>query len=126
MASRSRSYTQLLGLLSFIFLLFTTSSTAVRVGVILHKPSAPTLPVFREAPAFRNGDQSFWSDPELVRVLEGKRPCYFNTGVMVVDVGKWRRGMYTQKVEVDDGSEAEEDIPFGIIASVSVDIRRRY
>ncbi|KAJ0244414.1 galacturonosyltransferase-like 4 [Hirschfeldia incana] len=252
MASRSRSYTQLLGLLSFNLLLFTTSTKAVRVGVILHKPSAPTLPVFREAPAFRNGDQcgnhevdhihiamtldtnylrgtmaavlsllqhstcpenlsfhflslahfendlfssikstfpylnfkiyqfdpslvrskisksirealdqplnyariyladiipssvnriiyldsdlvvvddieklwhvemegkvvaapeychanftyyftkAFWSDPELVKVLEGKRPCYFNTGVMVVDVGKWRRGMYTQKVE---------------------------
>uniref|UniRef100_M4FGK3 Hexosyltransferase n=1 Tax=Brassica campestris TaxID=3711 RepID=M4FGK3_BRACM len=43
--------------------------------------------------------KAFWSDPELVKVLEGKRPCYFNTGVMVVDVGKWRRGMYTQKVE---------------------------
>ncbi|CAL9219822.1 unnamed protein product [Arabidopsis halleri] len=252
MASRSLSYTQLLGLLSFILLLVTTTTMAVRVGVILHKPSAPTLPVFREAPAFRNGDQcgtreadqihiamtldtnylrgtmaavlsllqhstcpenlsfhflslphfendlftsikstfpylnfkiyqfdpnlvrskisksirqaldqplnyariyladiipssvdriiyldsdlvvvddieklwhvemegkvvaapeychanfthyftkTFWSDPVLVKVLEGKRPCYFNTGVMVVDVNKWRKGMYTQKVE---------------------------
>ncbi|KAG2295131.1 hypothetical protein Bca52824_041800 [Brassica carinata] len=35
---------------------------AVRVGVILHKPSAPTLPVFREAPAFRNGDQCLEAD----------------------------------------------------------------
>ncbi|XP_010437511.1 PREDICTED: probable galacturonosyltransferase-like 4 [Camelina sativa] len=43
--------------------------------------------------------KAFWSDPVLVKVLEGKRPCYFNTGVMVVDVNKWRKGSYTQKVE---------------------------
>ncbi|KAK3407336.1 hypothetical protein EUGRSUZ_K03408 [Eucalyptus grandis] len=41
----------------------------------------------------------FWSDPVLARTFEGRRPCYFNTGVMVVDVEKWRQGGYTQKVE---------------------------
>ncbi|PQM42485.1 putative galacturonosyltransferase-like 4 [Prunus yedoensis var. nudiflora] len=30
---------------------------------------------------------------------KGRNPCYFNTGVMVVDVDKWRKGGYTQKVE---------------------------
>ncbi|XP_030451836.1 probable galacturonosyltransferase-like 4 [Syzygium oleosum] len=41
----------------------------------------------------------FWSDPVLPRTFDGRRPCYFNTGVMVVDVQKWRQGRYTQKVE---------------------------
>lgn len=34
---------------------------------------------------------NFWSDPDLTRSLEGRNPCYFNTGVMVIDVEKWRR-----------------------------------
>lgn len=41
----------------------------------------------------------FWSDPDLSKTFEGRNPCYFNTGVMVVDVGAWRRGGYTQRVE---------------------------
>ncbi|CAN4079303.1 unnamed protein product [Withania somnifera] len=41
----------------------------------------------------------FWSDPELSKVFQGKRPCYFNTGVMVMDLGKWRKGDYTSKIE---------------------------
>ncbi|KAH9305283.1 hypothetical protein KI387_009687 [Taxus chinensis] len=45
--------------------------------------------------------QHFWSDPELSRTFEGrkKRACYFNTGVMVIDMVKWREGMYTEKIE---------------------------
>lgn len=42
---------------------------------------------------------TFWSDVDLSRTFEGRKPCYFNTGVMVVDVDKWRKGGYTQKVE---------------------------
>ncbi|KAF3664761.1 putative galacturonosyltransferase-like 6 [Capsicum annuum] len=42
---------------------------------------------------------AFWEDSELSRAFEGRKPCYFNTGVMVMDVDKWRRGSYTQKVE---------------------------
>ncbi|CAK9151017.1 unnamed protein product [Ilex paraguariensis] len=41
----------------------------------------------------------FWSDRSLSRTFEGRKPCYFNTGVMVVDVDKWRQGEYTKKVE---------------------------
>ncbi|XP_010279126.1 PREDICTED: probable galacturonosyltransferase-like 4 [Nelumbo nucifera] len=43
--------------------------------------------------------EAFWSDPDLVRTFQGRKPCYFNTGVMVVDVDKWRKGDYTHKVE---------------------------
>uniref|UniRef100_A0A0D9X277 Hexosyltransferase n=1 Tax=Leersia perrieri TaxID=77586 RepID=A0A0D9X277_9ORYZ len=43
---------------------------------------------------------SFWSDPDLAANFAGRRaPCYFNTGVMVMDVERWRIGGYTRRVE---------------------------
>ncbi|XP_020102351.1 probable galacturonosyltransferase-like 4 [Ananas comosus] len=45
---------------------------------------------------------AFWSDRALAATFRGRgrrRPCYFNTGVMVMDVDKWRRGGYTRMVE---------------------------
>lgn len=42
---------------------------------------------------------AFWTDPNLSKTFDGRHPCYFNTGVMVVDVDKWRQSGYTQKVE---------------------------
>ncbi|MBA0629055.1 hypothetical protein Gotri_004385 [Gossypium trilobum] len=44
-------------------------------------------------------NDAFWSDPVLSNTFQGRNPCYFNTGVMVVDVDKWRKGGYTKKVE---------------------------
>lgn len=42
----------------------------------------------------------FWSSAEFSQVFEGKkRPCYFNTGVMVMDLKKWREGEYTRRIE---------------------------
>uniref|UniRef100_A0A2N9ILX7 Hexosyltransferase n=1 Tax=Fagus sylvatica TaxID=28930 RepID=A0A2N9ILX7_FAGSY len=41
----------------------------------------------------------FWSDLEFSEVFAGKRPCYFNTGVMVMDLVRWREGDYTRKIE---------------------------
>ncbi|KAK2994384.1 hypothetical protein RJ640_029499 [Escallonia rubra] len=43
----------------------------------------------------------FWSDPVMSRVFgsKSKRPCYFNTGVMVMDLTKWREGNYRRKIE---------------------------
>lgn len=41
----------------------------------------------------------FWSDPILSRTFEGKKPCYFNTGVMIIDLERWRGGEYTEKIE---------------------------
>ncbi|XP_057738337.1 probable galacturonosyltransferase-like 10 [Arachis stenosperma] len=43
----------------------------------------------------------FWSSSEFLKIFEGKkkRPCYFNTGVMVMDLGKWRTGEYTKRIE---------------------------
>ncbi|KAL0304966.1 UNVERIFIED_CONTAM: putative galacturonosyltransferase-like 9 [Sesamum calycinum] len=42
---------------------------------------------------------SFWSDPVLTRVFESRNPCYFNTGVMVMDLEKWREGHFRKKIE---------------------------
>lgn len=42
---------------------------------------------------------SFWSDPDLPRVFGSRNPCYFNTGVMVMDLQKWREGDYRKKIE---------------------------
>ncbi|OAY77341.1 putative galacturonosyltransferase-like 7 [Ananas comosus] len=45
----------------------------------------------------------FWSDPRLVAAAafgrRRRRPCYFNTGVMVLDLERWRRGGATARIE---------------------------
>ncbi|KAJ0037459.1 hypothetical protein Pint_23092 [Pistacia integerrima] len=41
----------------------------------------------------------FWSDPLLSRVFGSRKPCYFNTGVMVMDLVKWREGNYRRRIE---------------------------
>eukprot|EP01018_Ginkgo_biloba_P030055 Gb_09765 [translate_table: standard] len=41
----------------------------------------------------------FWSDPVLSMTFAGRNACYFNTGVMVIDLVKWRQGKYTAKIE---------------------------
>ncbi|KAL2348466.1 hypothetical protein Fmac_002466 [Flemingia macrophylla] len=44
---------------------------------------------------------SFWSNPSLSLTFSGPRrkPCYFNTGVMVIDLQRWRAGDYTTKIQ---------------------------
>ncbi|XP_044491936.1 probable galacturonosyltransferase-like 9 [Mangifera indica] len=42
---------------------------------------------------------NFWSDPLLSRVFGSRKPCYFNTGVMVMDLMKWREGNYRRRIE---------------------------
>ncbi|CAK9316833.1 unnamed protein product [Citrullus colocynthis] len=41
----------------------------------------------------------FWMNSEHAASFEGRKPCYFNTGVMVIDLGKWREGKYTERLE---------------------------
>lgn len=41
----------------------------------------------------------FWSNPMFSRVFENRQPCYFNTGVMVIDLHRWREGRCTEKLE---------------------------
>lgn len=41
---------------------------------------------------------TFWSNPALSLTFEGRKACYFNTGVMVIDLHRWREGDYTTKI----------------------------
>ncbi|KAH7666663.1 Polygalacturonate 4-alpha-galacturonosyltransferase protein [Dioscorea alata] len=41
----------------------------------------------------------FWSDPHLAGTFSGRRPCYFNTGVMVIDLHQWRKSRFTRSIE---------------------------
>ncbi|XP_004499118.1 probable galacturonosyltransferase-like 1 [Cicer arietinum] len=42
---------------------------------------------------------TFWSNPSLSLTFANRKACYFNTGVMVIDLEKWREGDYTKKIE---------------------------
>ncbi|KAH7861818.1 hypothetical protein Vadar_031287 [Vaccinium darrowii] len=42
---------------------------------------------------------SFWSDEGFSGTFSCRNPCYFNTGVMVIDLVKWRRFGYTKLIE---------------------------
>ncbi|GAB4840255.1 Probable galacturonosyltransferase-like 3 [Ancistrocladus abbreviatus] len=42
----------------------------------------------------------FWNNPQFSRAFQGREACYFNTGVMVIDLWKWREGGYTGKLEM--------------------------
>ncbi|KAK8512491.1 hypothetical protein V6N13_082964 [Hibiscus sabdariffa] len=41
----------------------------------------------------------FWSNPLLSLTFSNRKACYFNTGVMVIDLDRWREGDYTRKIE---------------------------
>ncbi|KAF5206254.1 Hexosyltransferase [Thalictrum thalictroides] len=43
--------------------------------------------------------QQFWANPIFSRAFKDRKPCYFNTGVMVIDVLKWRQGRFIEKLE---------------------------
>ncbi|WOL20242.1 hypothetical protein Cni_G29046 [Canna indica] len=54
---------------------------------------------------------TFWADGGA-RVFAGRRrrPCYFNTGVMVMDLRRWRAGGYRRRVERWMGVQRERRI----------------
>ncbi|KAL3501658.1 hypothetical protein ACH5RR_036107 [Cinchona calisaya] len=41
----------------------------------------------------------FWSNPLFSGALKNRSPCYFNTGVMVLNLTKWRTNDCTRKLE---------------------------
>ncbi|CAN1303299.1 Probable galacturonosyltransferase-like 6 [Linum perenne] len=41
----------------------------------------------------------FWPEKRYSPTFQERRPCYFNTGVMVIDLVKWRRVGYTKLIE---------------------------
>ncbi|KAH6801973.1 glucosyl transferase family 8 [Perilla frutescens var. frutescens] len=42
---------------------------------------------------------NFWSDPVMRGAFGSRKPCYFNTGVMVMDLERWREGHFRNKIE---------------------------
>ncbi|KAF5445045.1 hypothetical protein F2P56_034128 [Juglans regia] len=42
---------------------------------------------------------TFWSNPSLSLTFANRKPCYFNTGVMVIDLDRWRDEDYTTRIE---------------------------
>ncbi|KAH7430242.1 hypothetical protein KP509_09G089900 [Ceratopteris richardii] len=42
---------------------------------------------------------NFWADASLSGVFKGRNPCYFNTGVMVMDLAMWRKGRFSKTIE---------------------------
>ncbi|KAL1216598.1 putative galacturonosyltransferase-like 5 [Cardamine amara subsp. amara] len=42
---------------------------------------------------------AFWSDKRFNGTFKGRNSCYFNTGVMVIDLKKWRRFGFTKRIE---------------------------
>ncbi|MCO5610169.1 hypothetical protein L7F22_064404 [Adiantum nelumboides] len=51
---------------------------------------------------------AFWTDATLSAVFEGRNPCYFNTGVMVMDLDMWRFWGYTKAIE--DWMEVQKSV----------------
>lgn len=41
----------------------------------------------------------FWSDRRFFATFLRRKPCYFNTGVVVIDLVKWRKAGYTKRIE---------------------------
>ncbi|CAM8893241.1 unnamed protein product [Rhodiola kirilowii] len=42
----------------------------------------------------------FWANRRFSSTFAKRKPCYFNTGVMVMDLVKWRRSGYTKEIEL--------------------------
>ncbi|KAK4487417.1 hypothetical protein RD792_005950 [Penstemon davidsonii] len=70
------------------------------------KLAATPLPndVVLAAPEYCNANfttyftPTFWSSPSLSLTFANRVPCYFNTGVMVIDLERWRGGDYTTRI----------------------------
>lgn len=56
-------------------------------------------PVYCHADFTKYFTDAFWFDQDFSNVFEGKQPCYFNTGVMVMDLVRWRAGDYRKRIE---------------------------
>ncbi|XP_074572123.1 putative galacturonosyltransferase-like 1 [Curcuma longa] len=69
------------------------ASTPIPDGVVLAAPE------YCNANFTSYFTPTFWANPALSVAFEGRRACYFNTGVMVIDLGRWRDGGYTERIE---------------------------
>ena len=85
-------------------------------SVSLGPTTAIGAPVYCHANFTKYFTDRFWSDSRLSRVFDGKKPCYFNTWVMVMDLMKWRTEDYRSRIERWMEIQKEEriyDLVFG-------------
>ncbi|KAI3816835.1 hypothetical protein L1987_16540 [Smallanthus sonchifolius] len=68
-------------------------------SITLHNNRVIGAPEYCHANFSKYFTGRFWSDPFMSRVFSSKTPCYFNTGVMVMDMVKWRQGNYRRRIE---------------------------
>nr|CAD1826584.1 unnamed protein product [Ananas comosus var. bracteatus] len=81
-------------------------------------PSAAVVaaPEYCRANFTRYFTPAFWSDPALgprafrLRRRRRRPPCYFNTGVMLVDLRRWRAGGYRRRIEAWMGLQRQRRI----------------
>ncbi|KAK6924302.1 Glycosyl transferase, family 8, partial [Dillenia turbinata] len=79
-------------------------SDLVLVDDILKLSNTPLGDSVLAAPEYCNANftsyftPSFWSNPTLSQTFADRKLCYFNTGVMVIDLERWREGHYTTKI----------------------------
>lgn len=79
-------------------------SDLVLVDDIAKLAATPLGDLVLAAPEYCNANftsyftPTFWSNPSLSLTFEGRNACYFNTGVMVIDLERWRDGDYTTKI----------------------------
>ncbi|XP_047324535.1 probable galacturonosyltransferase-like 1 [Impatiens glandulifera] len=69
------------------------AATPLRQGVVLAAPE------YCNANFTSYFTSTFWSNPSLSLTFVDRKACYFNTGVMVIDLDKWRMGNYVKKIE---------------------------
>ncbi|KAF3786612.1 putative galacturonosyltransferase-like 2 [Nymphaea thermarum] len=68
-------------------------------GTQLRPRSVVAAPEYCKANFTYYFTSAFWSSHALSLTFAGRRPCYFNTGVMVMDLRRWREGGYTARIE---------------------------
>lgn len=68
-------------------------------SISLSESTAIGAPVYCHANFTKYFTDNFWNNPDHSRVFQGKTACYFNTGVMVMDLLKWRKEDYRSRIE---------------------------
>lgn len=63
------------------------------------RSTAIGAPVYCHANFTKYFTTDFWSNVSMSSVFDNKKPCYFNTGVMVMDLVKWRDHDYRGRIE---------------------------
>ncbi|KAG7029363.1 putative galacturonosyltransferase-like 1, partial [Cucurbita argyrosperma subsp. argyrosperma] len=80
-------------------------SDLILVDDIANLANTPLNDAVLAAPEYCNANftyyftPTFWSNPSLSLTFANRNPCYFNTGVMVIDLARWRLGDFTSKIE---------------------------